>query len=246
MGSRCVGFARSALTVAIASGAVSVVFLHGGGRSGRAAWPVQAAAISDGCVFMERSGDRDDPQTDASRVLSALGPCADLVAHSYGALAAILAAARSSAQVRTLMLCEPVCMSVARGSARVEEHVTALAPVFALANAPAVSDQEFGRCFLEALGGPAAAGTLEALGALGRRLRATPPPWEVPVPATIASVVPTLVVTAGRDTMYDEIAQALKAHGAEHLVVSGFGHRPQDDPGAMLWMQSFWQSRGRR
>ena len=63
-----------------------------------------------------------------------------------------------------------------------------------LANAPAVPDQEFGRRFLEALGGPAAARTQEALCALGRRLRATPPPWEVPAPATIASVVPTLVV----------------------------------------------------
>jgi len=130
LGSRCVGFARSALTVAIASGAVRVVFLHGGGRSGRAAWPVQAAAISDGCVFMERFGDRDDPQADARRVLSALGPCGDLVAHSSGALAAILAAGRSSAQVRTLILCEPACVSVARGSPRVEEHVNALAPVF--------------------------------------------------------------------------------------------------------------------
>ena len=119
-------------------------------------------------------------------------------------------------------------------------------PCFALANATTVSDQEFGRRFLEALGGPAAAGTQEALGALGRRLRATPPPWEVPVPATIVSVVPTLVVTAGRGTMYDEIAQALEAHGAQRLVVSGFGHRPQDDPSAMVWMESFWQSRARR
>jgi len=232
--------------VAIASGAVRVVLLHGGGRSGRAAWPVQAAAKIDGCVFMERSGDRDDPQADARRVLSTLGPCGDLVAHSYGALAAILAAARSSAQVRTLILCEPVCVSVARGSARVEEHVNSLAPVFALANATAVSDQEFARRFLVALGGPAAATKHGALGALGRRLRATRPPWEVPVPATIASVVPTLVVTAGGGSMCDEIAQALKAHGAEHLVVRGFGHRPQDDPSAMVSMRSFWESRGRR
>jgi len=118
--------------------------------------------------------------------------------------------------------------------------------VFALANAPAVSDQDFGGRFVEALGKPTAASTHEALGALGRRLRATPPPWEVAVPATIASVVPTLVVTAGGGSMYDEIAQALRAYGAEHLVVSGFGHRPQDDPSAMVWMQSFWESRARR
>jgi citrate synthase len=40
--------------------------------------------------------------------------------------------------------------------------------------------------------------------------------------------------------MYDEIAAALVAQGAEHLVVPGFGHRPQDDPRAPEWMTNFW------
>jgi pimeloyl-ACP methyl ester carboxylesterase len=159
-------------------------------------------------------------------------------------MAAILAAVQAPDRVRSLLLCEPACVSVARGCDRVEQHITSLAPVFELAADTTISDDRFAllfvRHFSEAVGAPPSEVPLAALREQGRRLRMSVPPWQVPVPATIARVTPTLVVTGGRGDMYDEIAAPLTEHGGQHLVVNGFGHRPQDDPQAMEWMTIFW------
>lgn len=44
--------------------------------------------------------------------------------------------------------------------------------------------------------------------------------------------MPTLVVTAAWNELYEEVAFALADLGAQHVVLEGHGHRPQDHPDA--------------
>jgi pimeloyl-ACP methyl ester carboxylesterase len=201
-------------------------------------------------MFLERVAERDDPYRDAERVLAALGePGGHVVAQSYGAIAALLAVARAPESVWSLLLCEPACVSVARGRPAVEAHIRSLAPVFAVAEDRSVSDEEFARrfgaSFASAHGAPSSDVSPDVLRAQGRRLRANIPPWAVTVPTEVVAIVPTLVVTGGREDMYGEIASALVGAGAQHLVVPGHGHRPQDDPHALSWLTTFWSANER-
>lgn len=217
---------------------VRTVFMHGAGRHGPAAWPVQVRYAPDDWVFLDRAPAGDDPAGDASRILAALGGAGGggggsggvVVAASYGALAAMLAAGRAPDRVHGLVLCEPACLSVARGRPGVEAHVAALAPVFEHAADPAVSNAEFSRLFAEGMGTPVPDLPPDRLDATVRRLRATTPPWAIQVDPAVPRRVPVLILTGGSDAMFDEIADALAASGAEHRAVPGGGHRPQDRP----------------
>lgn len=107
---------------------VRVVAVHGAGLSGAATWPRQVGR--DGWTFLERDAGHDDPVRDAPRVLDLLGDGGAVVGSSYGGIAAARAA--RDPRVKRLVLLEPALLAVARGAAAVEEHVTALAPVFGL------------------------------------------------------------------------------------------------------------------
>ncbi len=215
-----------------------VVFVHGAGRSGMEAWPNQAPLGANNDVrFIDRIGygDEDPAPTDfdgdADRIVRSLGGGGHVVAHSYGAVAALLAAAREVALVRSLVLFEPACLSLVRGSPAVEAHITALAPV--LARARDLDDLQFEVEFLAALGAP---GHATPPGDAGRlrtsRLRFQAAPWDAPLSWAKLRLPPTLVITGGWSPLYDEVARELVAHGARSLVLAGHGHRPQDHPDA--------------
>lgn len=226
---------------------VHVVFVHGTGRSGPLAWPGQVAAVElrgRRLHFPDLAALADD---DAAATV--LAPLADggghLVAHSAGAVAALLAAGRASGQgsVRSLVLLEPAAFSLARGGPEVEEHVARLSAVFADAREPRVLDGVFAVRFLTGLGVPGAAIADPgdpALRALGRRVRRRRPPWEAPLDGTVVRQVPTLVVTGGWNALYDEVADALVALGATRRVLTGLGHRPQDHPDANALLLEHW------
>jgi pimeloyl-ACP methyl ester carboxylesterase len=99
-----------------------VVFVHGAGQAGAAAWPRQVAATEPGWFFLPREEAGDDAARDAGRVLHQLSTTsgAHVVAHSYGANAAVLAAQQDPALVRSLTLLEPACFDLARGMPAVE------------------------------------------------------------------------------------------------------------------------------
>lgn len=212
---------------------VRTVFVHGRGRSGVRAWPLQSEQSDPDHVFLERTGCADQPQRDADRVLDALGGRGHVVAHSYGTVTAMLAAQRRPDLLRSLVLIEPACFDLARGGRYVERHVSRLAPVFAVADDPGISGREFLERFAAGLGSPPPqldAGTCEDVAA---RMRATPAPWEISLRDDTPRLVPTLAITGDRWPVYTEVAQALAAKGAQHLVLPGTGHRPQDtDEGA--------------
>ncbi len=223
-----------------------VVFVAGSGRSGAAAWPGQAAAVDlrrRSCTFVDLTGlVGPDEQRDA--VLGALGDGGHLVAHSVGAVPALLAAERAPGAVGSLALLEPAAFSATRGGPRVEAHVAAMSAVFAQAADPRVRDGQFAVRFLTALGAPGAAIADPgdpSLRSLGRRLRRSTPPWEVPLDRTVAARVPTLVVTGGWSPLYEEVAESLAAAGARRVVLAGYGHRVQDHPDANAVMSEHWR-----
>ena len=80
-----------------------------------------------------------------------------MVAHSYGANAALLAAQARPDLVRSLALLEPACFDLARGMPAVEEHIADMGAVFASASDPGLSDPDWfarfaaGRCLLRPL-----------------------------------------------------------------------------------------------
>lgn len=204
------------------------VFVHGRGRSGAAAWPLVAELARPDHVFLERTCPADQPERDADRALDALKGRGHVVGFSYGAVTAMLAAQRRPDMVRSLVVIDPACYDVARGGRGIERHISAMAPVFAVADDPSVDGEDFLARFASGMGSMPPdldSGTCEALAA---RIRATPAPWEVALRGDTPRLVPTLVITGEATPMYEEVADALAAKGATHLVVPGGGHRPQD------------------
>ncbi|WP_338750684.1 alpha/beta fold hydrolase [Janibacter alittae] len=204
------------------------VFVHGRGRSGPEAWPLQAAAQDPNHVFLRRTGRADQPERDADRVIEALGGRGHIVGHSYGTVTAVLAAQRRPDQLRSLVLIGPACFDIARGGRHVERHIRGLAPVFAVAGDQEVTGAQFLERFAAGMGAPPPdldAATSEEVAA---RIRTTPAPWEIALRADTLRIVPTLVITGDRWPVYTEVAEALADKGAEHLVLPNTGHRPQD------------------
>jgi hypothetical protein len=119
-----------------------------------------------------------------------------------------------------------------RGGQEVEAHIAAMAPVFELAGDSSAADGEFAVRFLSALGAPAGEAGDPAMQDMGQRLRSTPPPWTYGGDLSVLGNVDVLVITGEWSPLYDEVARALQAAGADWNVLPGYGHRPQDHPEA--------------
>lgn len=220
-----------------------VVFVHGAGSAGTDAWPEQASVAEPGWAFLAREGLADDPARDAGRVLDLLRGAGGghIVAHSYGANAAILAAQREPALVTSAALLEPACFDLARRRPAVEEHIAAMAPVFAAAGDPSVSTREFSRRFAAASGTRPPDLPDDVLEHRVARLRALRPPWGLGLDPCRPLPRKTLVVTGGWSTLYEETADALVDRGARHVTVAGAGHRVQDAAGATEVLREHWR-----
>ncbi len=122
-----------------------VVFVHGSMSTGLATFePQRELAGSFRLEFVDRRGFGDSParpggvdfERDADDVLELLAIRRDhrgahLVGHSYGAVVALVAAARNPALVRSLTVIEPPAFGLARGDAavgRMEERMRRVFP----------------------------------------------------------------------------------------------------------------------
>lgn len=205
-----------------------VVFVHGGGSFGAAAWPRQhGLALDYDCLFLKRHGfdpgldsgldpgadhgagpQPPDLEADVGIIREALGSGGHLVAHSSGAVPAMVAALREPGRVFSLVLCEPAVFSLTRDLPATTAHRELLQP--------------------RAGAGPEEAGSDDA-------------------PLEIVPGVPTLVLTGGWEPLYEEVAEFLASTGAVHRQVGG-DHRPQDTDAGRLAIREFLAavSRGRR
>ena len=238
-----------------------VVFVHGAGSFGAAAWPKQhGMALNYDALFLRRHG--FDPaaeplETDfAADAAIVLGALADdgrgeagghVVAHSQGAIAAMMAAVERPDLVHSLTLVEPACLSLTAELPATAAHRALMQPLFEVRRH--LSDEDFHREFVRrvfaahtpaqaTLGSPDPEDQREA-----RRLRRQAPPWEAPL--QIVPGVPTLVLTGGWEPLYEEIAGYLRETGALHRTAAG-GHRPQDSAEGNRLIRAFIAGVSRR
>jgi pimeloyl-ACP methyl ester carboxylesterase len=224
----------------------TVVFIHGSGRAGAANWPSQVANFADS-AFLTMPGYGDEGPTPTNmdewvgRVLGVDGEL-DLIAHSYGGLAAILAAAQAPERVRSLTLFEPAAYSYARGRPNAEAMIERMTPI--IDEAPELHAIDYEVRFVLALTGsrpPRPQSPSDILSAERNRLLA--PPWSFDLPIDVLSVVPTLVLTGDWNREYEEIGNAMADLGSRHAHLVGYGHRTQDHPDANSIIAD-WVSRG--
>ena len=238
-----------------------VVFVHGAGSFGAAAWPQQhGLALNYDALFLRRHGYDPDAEpletdfaADAGIVLLALAgddrgvAGGHVVAHSQGAIAAMMAAVERPDLVHSLTLVEPACLSLTAELPATAAHRALMQPLFEVRHH--LSDEDFHREFVRrvsaahtpaqaTLGGPSPEDQREA-----RRLRLQAPPWEAPL--EIVPGVPTLVLTGGWEPLYEEIAGYLRETGALHRTAPG-GHRPQDSAEGNRLIRAFIADVGRQ
>jgi len=226
-----------------------VVFVHGAGSFGSAAWPRQhGMALQYDALFLRRHGFdaaaeplETDFAEDARIVLRSLADDGrgaaggHIVAHSQGAIAAMMAAVERPDLVFSLTLVEPACLSLTAELPATAAHRALMEPLFEVRHQ--LGDDDYEREFVRRAFAAEATGpsTPEAKRA-ARRLRLQAPPWQAPL--EIVPGVPTLVLTGGWEPLYEEIAGYLQETGALHRIAPG-GHRPQDSAEGDQLVRSF-------
>jgi pimeloyl-ACP methyl ester carboxylesterase len=241
-----------------------VVFVHGAGSFGAAAWPKQhGMALNYDALFLRRHGFdavadplESDFAADAAILLGALADDGrgeaggHVVAHSQGAIAAMMAAVERPDLVQSLTLVEPACLSLTAELPATAAHRALMQPLFDVRQH--LADDDFQAEYIRrafAVSGPADGPGAPALGPTpeqrreARRLRLQAPPWEAPL--QIVPGVPTLVLTGGWEPLYEEIAGYLRETGALHRIAAG-GHRPQDSREGDRYLRAFIADVGRR
>jgi pimeloyl-ACP methyl ester carboxylesterase len=228
---------------------MATVFVPGIGSDGPETWPAQAGSATlhtpsqPTFLTLDRGLGRG-ASDHAEQILGAPGgDPLDVVAHSYGGVAALLAAAQSD-RVRSLVLFEPACMSVAATEPANETFIATMAPFWARADDDSLPDAEFAGHFLVAFGYERPPLDDDGAIAFGRRLRGCAPAWAFDVDPTVCARVPTLVVTGAWHPIYEEIADALEAAGAGRATIPGTEHRPQDSTDANALLNDFWAELG--
>ncbi|MBW4096004.1 MAG: alpha/beta hydrolase, partial [Acidobacteria bacterium] len=126
-----------------------IVFVHGAGRFGAAAWPAQhGLALNYDALFLRRHGYGPNTEPvptdfveDARIVRDALGDGGHLVAHSQGAIAAMMTAVEHPELVYSLVLAEPGCFSLTADLPATAAHKALLESL--TARGEQLSDEEF-------------------------------------------------------------------------------------------------------
>lgn len=194
---------------------------------------------------------RSDYEVDAQDVIPLLGDGAHLVGHSYGAVAAMLAAAARPDLVRSLCLVQPGALRPAEGHPVV---AAALARARAATAAmPDLSPEDYLRLSTEAVGMPTPEPTPERLRA-ARTTMGERPCWdaEVPLEAPAGAGWPILVVVgdwSGAPEEYRRLAgepliaaagEIARRVGAELLTVPGFYPHVRQPAAVNEALDSLW------
>jgi pimeloyl-ACP methyl ester carboxylesterase len=170
---------------------------------------------------------RGDFELEAPLIAELLGEGAHLVGHSYGAVIALLAAATRPDVVRSLIVSEPGCLSIAA-------HEPAVATMIAqgerlYGHRDKLAEAEFLRLFRA--GAHSAHHTPEELPdwlERGARLVARErPPWEADVPLDdlAAAPFPKLVISGDHSAAFEAVCNVLAERiGAERATITGRGH----------------------
>jgi pimeloyl-ACP methyl ester carboxylesterase len=212
-----------------------VVFVHGDVVGPASTWRKQRKLAERWrLVVPRRPGfgaspplERNDFEIEAPLFAELLGDGAHLVGHSYGAVIALLAAARRPGAVRSLTVSEPGCLRLAQGVPAVDEMIADGERLFR--EGVALDDELFLRLFRSGAG--SAHQTPNELPEELLRgvelLKRERPPWEadIPLERLAAAGFPVLVISGDHSPAFEAVCDAL-ADGlsAERAVIPGRGH----------------------
>ena len=225
------------LTSTVAGNGPEVVLVHGGMTDGALAWFAQeplaahwTLRIVDRAGYGQSAGlaSGEDIELDARLLSEHLDDPVHVVGHSSGAIVAMLVAASSPAQVRSLTVIEPPAYRFVDAP-----EVQALADAGdSLWDETGLSDREWLLRFFVVFGEDPppedVLGVLDAHVPAFRRF--TRRPWDIvlPVDQLRGNDVPSLVVSGGHDPAFellnDRIAEAIRGQRA---IVEGASHEVQ-------------------
>jgi len=214
-----------------------VLLVHGSLMDGPATWARQEPLAERWELqVLQRRGFGSSPSTegedfehDADDLCELLGERAHVVAHSYGAIGALLAATRRPRAVRSLTLVEPTSVTAGMDDPEVARAIGAIADWWL--NAPRYPAEFLvGYSALLGVRVPDNDGNPARQQDAARYLRHCRPPWTADVPwEEIAEArIPTLVISGGHTPALDAVAAAVaRRTGGEHAVIASSGHAVQ-------------------
>ena len=227
-----------------------VVLVHGSVGNGTSSWsPLRPLAEHYTLLVLNRPGFPPNPpvanldfEQQAGLVAELLEPGDHLVAHSYGAVIALYAAAERARDLRSLTLLEPPATRVALEHPAVTRFAEGGSSLWA--NGPA-DPRAFLAAFLKRVG----SGRAELPDPLppdleqgARTLMVERGPWEAdpPVDALVGTPFPKLIVSGGHSAAFEAICDVLAARlGAERASCPGAGHAIARAPGFTELLSSF-------
>lgn len=211
------------------------LFVHGSVSGGAATWRAQYPLADRWTLrVLDRRGfgespptDRENFEVDARDIAEALGDGAHLVAHSYGGVGALLAAAAHPQAVHSLTLVEPMAYSVAFHDEAVRRSVEQVTAYFA--GNPAAGTLEFLEGFFRLMGIQARLPDPlpPAVDTATRLLMRCRFPWTAEIPLDDLARAPfhSLIISGGHSAVFESICDVLADRlGAERAVISGAGH----------------------
>jgi pimeloyl-ACP methyl ester carboxylesterase len=213
-----------------------VLLVHGSVTGARLTWREQLPLADRWTLLLaDRPGfgrspplGRSDFETEAPQLAELLDESMHVVAHSYGGVIALLAAAMRPDAVRSLTVVEPPAFGVARGNPAVEEFVARASELWADGpDDPAAFLQRF----FGLVGSRPIPGRLQPELERGAHLLMHErSPWEaqVPLDELAAAPFPKLAVSGAHDECFEAVCDVLAERiGAERVVVPGHGHGVQ-------------------
>ena len=229
-----------------------VLLVHGGASPSTTWGALRPLAARWTLVFAYRRGyppspeGRGDFEVDAADLAPLLDGCPHVVAHSYGTVGTLIAAAARPANVRSLTLIEPPLFYLVPEDREVE-HLARLGDACLAQGLDA--DPATLREFLRIAGAPdindgplpedVARGVRRAHG--GRSPRDARPRLSAVCEATVPSMVASGGHTEALERICDALAEAL---GAERVVATGAGHFVAAAPGFMRALERFLVAAG--
>ena len=217
-----------------------VVLVHGSVTGAHASWAeLRRRAHGWTLVAPNRRGYhprtpaiREDFRADAVDIARLCQHPVHLVGHSYGAIVALLAAARTPGTIRSLTLIEPPPLPPVLVIREVRDWVHRMS---ALRAAGPLEPAAFLAEFMQLVGGPpGTADYSDQLPAQVQLLRSSVPTWTADPPWRVLSVarIPALVVSGGHSVVFEAAADdiAKRIAGVRRVLV-GAGHFVQRHPG---------------
>ncbi|HUO71123.1 MAG TPA: alpha/beta hydrolase [Solirubrobacteraceae bacterium] len=213
----------------------SVVLVHGSIVDARRTWRHQRElADSWSLCIPNRPGfagspplARGDFELEAPLIAELLGEGSHLVGHSYGAVIALLAAARAPGAVRSLIVSEPGALRIAADDPTVAALLEGGEELYR--QGPALEPSAFLRMFRAGVHSshltPAQLPDwLEHGARLAARER---PPWEAEIPFETlrTAAFPKLVISGGHSPAFETVCDVLAERiEAERAILAGRGH----------------------